>query len=373
LRLLEYEGKELLRRHGIAVPRGWRLSSGLPHRLPRELVVKAQTFGGGRGKRGGIRFARGREEALALAGAMGDRLPDGEPIHEFLFEERLAAAAELYVAALVDRDQASLRLLVGEAGGMDVEARSPESFQELGIEAGDPAGADLAAFAAGLPLEEAVRAGLVRVLRAVVSTLVEEDAELVEINPLFLLGDGSLVAGDARVVLDDDAAGRHPDRHWRSADEEGSAFERASSGLGVVGIEMAGDIVFFSNGAGLTMATLDQLLAGGGRVAAMIELHGVIAHGPERLAEVVELLLGFQPSVLLVNLFYQFRSTTTVAEGLAALLDRVGPDRRFEVVARLRGIDAEESAALLAERGVVLAHGFEEACAATLERSAGRA
>lgn len=367
MRLLEYEGKAMLARHGIAIPRGWLLPA-LPDRLTAGLVVKAQTLGGGRAGRGGIVRVRGSAKARVAARRMGKRLADGEPIHGVLVEEALPVAIELYAAALVDRDRGGIQLLIGAGGGVGVEGRAAQIDPIAVDPLGGPDPRALLTTARRFGLSERAGVRLVSVLAALHETLVSEDAELVEINPLAVTPGEELVAADARIVLDDDALGRHPERRLWSAEVEGTPFERAASRLGVIGIEMAGDLCFFSNGAGLTMGTLDQLAAGGGRVAAMIELHGAVAFGAERIAEVVELLAEQHPRALLVNVFYHFRSTAVIADGVAQALDRRrargGPP--LPVVARLRGMHAEEAAERLRERGVIVASGFEAACRAVL-------
>ena len=371
MRLLEFEGKAILARHGIQVPRGW-LVPDLPEEVAGDLVVKAQTLSGGRAKRGGIRTASGSAEAIEAARLLGDRLADGEAVEAVLIEEAIPAAEELYAAALIDRDTGAIQLLVGRKGGVDVESR-PELVERLRIAPELGRDDDLAGLVARLHLPGPLARSVTRALAALWETLVAEDAELVEVNPLIATPAGELVAADARLVLDDDAMSRHPERRLRSAALGRTEFERAAAGLGVVGVELAGEICFFSNGAGLTMATLDQLVAGGGRVAAMIELHGVIAHGPGRIADVLELLASLAPRAILVNVFYQFRSTSTIAEGLELAIEarrRQGAPP-LPLVVRIRGVDAEPSSRRLANLGVIAVQGFEAACTAALRVAAG--
>jgi succinyl-CoA synthetase beta subunit len=371
IRLLEHEAKALLRRHGFAVPPG-ALYPDLPGDGP--YMVKAQVLAGGRGKAGGIRPAADAAAAAAMAAAVRGLAIGGEPVRAVYVEQRLEITRELYLAAQVDRDLGQVVLLVCADGGVDIEQVPPERIRRFPV---DPltglrphtVAAAARALAGGTPIE----AVLSEAVRQIYATLVEEDAELVEINPLVVTVDGAIVAADAKIVLDEDAAFRHP---GRKSIPDGTPFEEAARKLEVIGIELAddpdGDIVAMMNGAGMTMATLDQIVAMGGSVRGLVELHGAMARGPEHLAEVVALMLTLKPKVMLFNVYFQFRNLATVTEGIALALRRAAPGSLPPVVVRLRGVKAAEAAHLLEPFDVFVTEDFHLACRRAIELS-GRA
>ncbi len=191
------------------------------------------------------------------------------------------------------------------------------------------------------------------------AALSHEDAELLEINPLILSKDDTLVAADAKCVLDEDATYRHPERVQQF---DGTPFEIAARSLGTIGIELAGNISAIMNGAGMTMATLDQLISLDGKVQALIELHGAMAHGPERIAQVIQLIGTLQPRVLLLNFYFQFRPLDTIAGGLLLALDRRWLPQTCKIIVRFRGEMEREARTMLANVDCELTGSFEEAC-----------
>jgi succinyl-CoA synthetase beta subunit len=367
IRLLEHEGKALLRARGIPVPAG-ALFRQMPADLDGPLVVKAQIFSGGRGKAGGIRFANGRAAAVASAAALAGETLAGEAVEDVYVEQRLDIAREYYLAALVDRDIGMPVLLVSADGGVDIEQVAPERLLKQRV---DPL-IGLQPFMVerlvrGLGLADEAAVSFRRIVAQLYTALIAEDAELIEINPLVLTGDGRFVAADAKVMLDEDAAFRHPGRRAQPA---GTAFELAARTLDVIGVEIARNrgIAAIMNGAGLTMATLDEIIALGGTVSGVVELHGATSQGPEHIAEVIACVLReLDPVLVLVNVHFQFRSLATIAEGVALAMQRLPaltPDR---LVLRLRGEKAAEARAILAPIGVPIEQAFGAACARAVE------
>ena len=364
IRLLEHEGKALLARHGFAIPPG-ALFPALP--TPGPFMVKAQVLAGGRGKAGGILPAADAAEVRAAAGAIAGLVIGGEKVRAVYVEQRIAIARELYLAAQVDRDAGQVVILACAEGGVEIEAVVADRILRLPV---DPlnglrehtVAAAARALAGGRP-EEAAIAAAVRRLHAM---LVAEDAELVEINPLVVTPDGAVIAADAKVVLDEDAAFRHP---GRKAIPDGTPFEEAARRLEVIGIELDGDICAMMNGAGMTMATLDQVTAMGGSIRGLVELHGAMAKGPEHLAEVIALMLTLRPKVLLFNVYFQFRNLVTVAESIALALRRADPITLPPVVVRMRGVNAAAATALLAPFEVFVTDDFHLACRRAIEVS----
>ncbi|MBL8697050.1 MAG: acetate--CoA ligase family protein [Alphaproteobacteria bacterium] len=364
IRLLEHEGKALLAKHGIAVPDG-ALFPRLPPQGP--FMVKAQVLAGGRGKAGGIRAAADAGAVAREAAAVASLSIGGERVRGVYVERRLEVARELYLAVQVDRDRGQVVVLVCAEGGADVESVAQDRIARLpvdplnGLQAHTVAAA-ARALAGGRPEEAAIA----DVVRRAYATLMVEDADLVEINPLVVTSGGEVIAADAKVTLDEDAAFRHP---GRKAIPDGSAFEEAARRLEVVGIELDGEICAMMNGAGMTMATLDQLTAMGGSVRGLVELHGAMAKGPEHLAEVIALMLTLKPDVLLFNVYFQFRNLVTVAEAIVLGLKRADPTTLPPVVVRMRGVRAAEATALLAPFDVFVTDDFHRACRRAVELS----
>ena len=166
------------------------------------------------------------------------------------------------------------------------------------------------------------------------------------------------------MVLDEDAGFRHD---GRVQIPQGSAFERKARGLHVIGIEFEGhDVAAIMNGAGMTMATLDQLVAMGASVRGLIELHGAMARGAQHVSEVIELICELEPKVLLLNFYMQFRTLDTIAEGLALARERSSVVRNMPVVVRMRGLQEDRARGVLQSLDCDVTDNFEEACRRTI-------
>jgi succinyl-CoA synthetase beta subunit len=262
---------------------------------------------------------------------------------------------------MVDRDLGMPVILASREGGVEIETVAAEKILRRAI---DPL-LGLRPFVVDevvrfLDPPEAARAGLRAAVASLYAALLNEDAELLEINPLALLEDNSIVAADAKCVLDEDAAYRHAARPHAF---DGTPFEIAARELGTIGIELEGNIAAIMNGAGMTMATLDQIIALGGQAGALIELHGAMAHGPERIAEITQLVGKQKPAVILLNVYFQFRPLDTIAKGLLLARDRGWLPAGCKIVVRFRGEMEQEARTLLAGFECTLTGAFEEACA----------
>jgi len=349
MKLLEYEGKALLASHGVPTPAG-ALWPQLPEPGARGWVVKAQVLAGGRGKRGGILAASTRDELQRHAALLKDGHLGDEPVRAVYVEQMLQIERELYLAAFVNRDRGWITVMASAAGGMDIE-QVPES-QVASIDI-DPligvAAFQIERLKRALGFEPHIGQQFEDIARKVVQTLIGEDAELVEVNPLVQTADGKLVAADAKVVLDDDAVSRHPERSSPVAWSSDSRFMQRCRELGVIGVDNRSRtlgsarpaVSLLGNGAGLTMATYDQIALAGANVAGAIELHGALARGVAHTAEVIGALFMLEAQVVFINAFYQLRSTDALAQALVQALDRPDAPRRDRVVVRMRGVKQE--------------------------------
>lgn len=348
--LLEHEGKRLFARHGIAVPRG-----GLWPDQPGDLgacVVKAQVRVGGRGKRGGIRFASSAVETRAAAkGLLGLSLGD-VPVGRVYVEERLDIARELYLAVTIDRDTRCHTLLASPEGGVEVEAVAPERILRLAV---DPV-MGLRPFMVrriirflGAPEESAKP--LAATVRALYDLAVREDATLAEINPLALNADGRVIAADAKVSLDDRAAYRHPDWSEFEHPEPGTDVERAILRAGGVAAEVdpEGDVVGVISGAGLMMATLDMMVAHGIRVRCVIDMGGTPLGSSEGLIPIFQAAAAMRPRVTFINAYFHTALADSFARGVLGAAETAPLSGRL--ILRLVGRRSEEGRQLLAPLG----------------------
>lgn len=350
MKLLEYEGKALLARHQVPIPVGalW------PEVPPSETgwVIKAQVLAGGRGKKGGILAADGRSEVRQHAAQLESARIGVEPVHAVYVEEKLRIAHEYYLSALVNRDRGLVTMVASAAGGMDIEQVPRSDIVSIDV---DPliglAGFQVQRLKRALRIDGSLDAQFAAIARGLYQALADEDAELAEINPLVLTRDGRLVAADAKLVLDDDAMDRHPGRPRPLAWSVDSAFMGRCRELGVIGVDNRGrtpppsrpNVAVLGNGAGLTMATYDQIALAGLSVAGAIELHGALARGVEHTAKVFDAFFMLDADVYFVNAFYQLRSTDALAQALTQALDANPALGRERVVVRMRGVSQDTS------------------------------
>jgi succinyl-CoA synthetase beta subunit len=288
-------------------------------------------------------------------------------VNAVYIEERLTIAREYYLCALVDRDLGMPVILASREGGVEIETVAADKILRRPV---DPL-LGLRPFMLDevvrfLDPPAAARENLRQAVASVYAALVNEDAELVEINPLALLADDTVVAADAKCVLDEDAAYRHAARPHAF---DGTPFEIAARKLGTIGIELDGNIAAIMNGAGMTMATLDQIIELGGNVGALVELHGAMAHGPERIAEIIRLVGQQNPAVMLLNVYFQFRPLDTIAKGLVVARERGWLPANCKVIVRFRGEMEQEARTLLADFDCGLTGVFEDACTLAVEHA----
>jgi succinyl-CoA synthetase beta subunit len=364
IKLLEHEGKRILAAHGIPIPPG-ALYPDLPPGTRGPFVVKAQVYAGGRGKAGGIQIVENAKAIADAAGRIQEMTIGGDSVRAVYVEAKIEREHEFYLAAMIDRDAGRPVLLASTEGGIDIENVAAERIVRVEI---DPLVGlrpyGLADLTRRLGLDGDIAKAFADTATRVLDALEKEDAELVEINPLVLDKDGALVAADAKVILDEDAGFRHD---GRVQIPQGSEFERSARALDVIGIEFDGhDVAAVMNGAGMTMATLDQLVAMGASVRALVELHGAMALGPQHVSKVIELICGLEPKVLLLNFYMQFRTLDTIAEGLAIARQRSSIVEAMPVVVRMRGLEEDKARTILMSLNCEVTGNFEEACRRTI-------
>ncbi len=362
----EYQAKELLAKHGVAVPRGGvAYSPEEAEAVARDLggpvwVVKAQVHAGGRGKGGGVKVVRALDEVGAAARAiLGMTLvtpqtgPAGKLVRRVYVEEGCDIARELYLGMLIDRGTGRVTVMASTEGGMEIEevaAREPEKIVKVAI---DPA-VGLQSFHGrrigfGLGLERGQMSALAKLLGGAYRALLAADASLVEINPLVVTGGGGVIALDAKVVIDDNALFRHPDiAEMRDEDEE-DPREREAAQHDLSYVRLDGDIGCMVNGAGLAMATMDIIKLVGGSPANFLDVGGGATR--ERVAEAFKLILS-DPNVegILVNIFGGIMRCDVIAEGIVAAAREVSLG--VPLVVRLEGTNVDLGKDILARSGL---------------------
>lgn len=342
MRTTEHQGKLILARHGIPVPRGSLVGRAGDSLLGFPLMAKTQILEGGRGRRGGVRLVQTRAELAATVAAFRAGTSDLPPADDVLVEEVLDIEREHYLAIILDRERRSPLLVAHSRGGIEIESRDDRTFlaRPLDIRADVDAGL-IAAVHAHLGLEASLQPALGRLLANLWAMFRAEDCLLAEINPLVVTTSGRLVAADARVVLDDAAAFRHA---GMPSNPDGTPFERAVAATGAVGTELEGDVAVVTSGAGLGMCTVDLVAAAGRSPGCLIDLGGLVFQGSQPIGAALECVSLLHPTTLFVNVFLQAARCDHLARGLLAAWPRVGSAR---TVVRLRGEMAPEAARIL--------------------------
>jgi succinyl-CoA synthetase beta subunit len=362
----EYQGKELLRKYGVATPRGLPCFSvaeavSAAETLGGEVwVVKAQIHAGGRGKGGGVKVAKSLDEVRRYAGEiLGMRLithqtgPEGRIVKRLLIEEGADIQRELYLGMVVDRASERVVMMASAEGGMDIEevaAHTPEKIHKVAI---DPLrGLEASqgeALARRIGLPEASLGEASRFMQALYRAYDETDCALAEINPLVLTGQGGILALDAKLNFDANALYRHPDIvALRDLDEEDPAEIEASQ-FDLSYISLDGNIGCLVNGAGLAMATMDIIKLYGGSPANFLDVGGGAT--TEKVTEAFKLMLkNPKLQAILVNIFGGIMKCDVIALGIVAAAKVVS--LTVPLVVRLEGTNVALGKQILAASGL---------------------
>lgn len=366
MKIHEYQGKDILKRFGVAVPRSIPcFSVDEAVQAAKELggsvwVVKAQIHAGGRGKGGGVKVAKSLDEVKAYADQiLGMQLkthqtgPAGQKVRRLLIEEGADIQKELYVGLVVDRTAQRVVLMASSEGGMDIEevaAKTPEKIHKVAI---DPetgltdAQADEVARQIGIPPAAMEQARTL--LKGLYQAFWDTDAALAEINPLIVTGDGQVLALDAKLNFDANALYRHPQIvALRDLDEEDPAEVEASE-HDLSYIQLDGDIGCLVNGAGLAMATMDTIKLYGGSPANFLDVGGGAT--AQKVTEAFKLMLrNPHLKAILVNIFGGIMRCDTIAEGVISASRAV--QLKVPLVVRMKGTNESLGKDMLAQSGL---------------------
>ncbi len=379
MNLHEYQSKRVFADYGVPVPAGRVAASeaeavAAARELPGPVwVVKAQVHAGGRGKAGGVKLCRSPEEAGKAAKAMlGERLVTpqtgarGLPIDLVYVESGSAIERELYFSVLLDRENSRIAFVASAAGGMNIEevaAHEPEKILRIDVH---PA-AGLQSYqcrrlAFGLGLSGKQVAQFEQIARALYRLYTERDLALVEINPLIVTKDGSLVALDAKINVDANALFRQAELAALRDPSQEDEMERQAAEHELNYVSLDGNIACMVNGAGLAMATMDLIKLHGGEPANFLDVGGTAT--ADRVTAAFRLILSNKRArAILVNIFGGIVRCDVIAEGIIQAVKNAGVN--LPVVVRLEGTNADKARSLLAASGLAITVAKDVSDAAT--------
>ena len=368
--LYEFQAKELFAAHGVPVVPGQVVENATDAYAAAEtigstVVVKAQVKTGGRGKAGGVKLATSPQEAQDRAGDILGLDIKGHTVRKVLVTQAADIAQEYYVSFLLDRSNRTFLAMASVEGGMDIEevaATKPEALAKIAVDAIQgctPEKAAEIADAAQFPAD--VRDQVIAILQNLWKVLVEEDATLVEVNPLAKTPDGTVLALDGKVTLDDNAGYRHPSHDGLIDDVDTDAIELRAKEFDLNYVKLTGEVGIIGNGAGLVMSTLDVVAYageefGGVKPANFLDIGG--GASAQVMANGLDIVLG-DPEVkaVFVNVFGGITACDAVANGIiqavAMLADRGEPISK-PIVCRIDGNNAAEGRRILDESGIAL-------------------
>ena len=366
MKIHEFQAKSILSGYGVPIPQGRAATTPAEARAAADalgggtVVVKAQIHAGGRGKGGGVKLAKGPDEAERIAGEiLGMQLvtyqtgPQGQKVERVLVEQGLEMSRELYLGMVLDRASGRPVLMVSSEGGVEIEkvaAETPDRIFKafihpaLGLQ---PFQARQLAFALGLSKAQVGQA--VKMMMALARAFVATDASLLEINPLVVTAAGDLLALDAKMNFDDNALYRHPDIAGLRDLAEEAPLEVEASKHSLNYIKLDGTIGCMVNGAGLAMATMDIIKLAGGEPANFLDVGG--GANADQIRNAFRILMADEAvQAVLINIFGGILRCDVLAEGLIAAVRDLGV--RVPIVIRMEGTNVEQGKQMLADSGL---------------------
>ncbi|MGM0623416.1 MAG: ADP-forming succinate--CoA ligase subunit beta [Campylobacterota bacterium] len=362
----EYQAKQIFKKYGVPTPEG-KVAFSVDEAVAnaKELggpiwVVKAQIHAGGRGLGGGVKLAKSLDEVKQYADEiLGMQLvthqtgPEGKLVQKIYIEDGADIKDELYLGMVLDRAKEMPVMMASTEGGMEIEevaAKSPEKIIKVAI---DPA-IGFRAFHArkiafGLGLDKTEQKNIFKFAKALYDVYMDNDAEMIEINPLVKTSEGDFIALDAKMGFDDNAVARHPDIEAMRDESEEDADEQEASEYGLSYVNLDGNVGCMVNGAGLAMGTMDTINYVGGEPANFLDVGG--GANPETVAKGFEIILK-DPNVksIFVNIFGGIVRCDRVANGILEATKLI--DVHVPVIVRLDGTNAQEAAQILESAGI---------------------
>jgi succinyl-CoA synthetase beta subunit len=353
--LLEYQGKQLFAEHGVPVPEGRHAATvddavAAANEIGYPCVVKAQVAIGKRGKAGGIKVARDEDEARAHSEAILGMDIRGFTVHDLWIEQASEISSEYYASVILDRSEKKLLAMLSSMGGMDVEEMAetdPDALVRRHVEPCREFGADDAHdLAVDAGIDEDVTGQVAEMLVKLVRLAFDEDATLIEVNPLIVTGDRRVIALDSKATIDNNALFRHPELAELTDKSAEDPQEAMAKEKGLTYVKLGGNIGILGNGAGLCMSTLDVVAQAGGKPANFLDAGG--GSKAEAIVDALEVITS-DPNVtaILFNIFGGITRCDEIAKGI------IEASRQIEItvplVVRLDGTNSEEGLGILAD------------------------
>lgn len=359
MKLFEFEAKNILKDYGLPVPTGDIArnpdeAEAIAHRIGRPVALKAQILVSSRGKSGGIKFANDATEARKVASHLFGSTIKGETVSSLLVEEKLEITAQFYASVAIDRQARTYIILAAAEGGIDIEDTALTSPDKISRRWADPDTGFSQPAAVEMLRQFSLTDNDTNRFAAIISSLytvtLENDAELVEINPLARIASGELIAADARIIVDDNALFRHPEFKERSSVRmDDTSLEAEARKQNLAYVDLDGDIGIVGNGAGLVMATLDLVNHFGGRPANFLDIGG---GGNVDITRKGLRLVISNPRVkaILVNILGGITRCDIVAQAIIEALNESTVKK--PVVVRMMGTNEAEGTRLLHRAGI---------------------
>ena len=374
MKLYEFQAKQIFAKYGITTPRGEVASNGDEAFAVSQRIgpawVKAQVHAGGRGKAGFVQEAPTPDKARELADFMIGKKHAGLPINRVLIEHSVGEnkAAEYYLAATIDRTTKRVIIMASAEGGVEIEevaAHTPEKIVKLVVDpAYGPLDFEVRDLIAAAGFEPKAARNIAQVVKKIYQIMLDNDASLVEINPLIISSEGGVVAADGKFDVDDNALFRQTELAKYREESEEDPIEAEAHKRGVTYVRLDGDIGIIGNGAGLVMTTIDLVARAGGKPANFLDIGG--GARAESVREAIEIVL-MDPSVkgILFNIFGGITRGDEVAKGILAGTESM--DIKVPIVVRMAGTRSEEGRQLLEGTNLVPAGGAIEAAQKIVE------
>jgi succinyl-CoA synthetase beta subunit len=358
--LFEYEGKSILKKHGLPIMESFVVETTTAARMAAEkisskIILKAQISGGKRGKRGLIKFADTPEDAEKDAREIFNRtdIPEG-PITHILVEPAVNIEKEYYLAVIIDRSSKKIMIMFSPQGGVDIEevaSQTPEAIEKMYLHFSDiPYPFRFFPMLSQFGIEGKRKLLLADILTKIVNCARTEDLILTEINPFIFTPTGDPVVLDAKIQVDEGASFRHPEyRTFKSISKDLSTYEKEAKDADLAYVQLDGDIGMISCGAGLSMATCDIIEKFGGKAANFLDVGG--GASPQKVEAALNILFT-QSHIrgILINVFGGITRGEEVAKGIIQALKK-NPNH-VPIIVRLIGTNDKEGVALLATEGI---------------------
>jgi succinyl-CoA synthetase beta subunit len=372
MRLYEYEGKEIFKKCGIAVPQGTLVRAGEEARqaaikIGKEVIIKSQILTGGRGKAGGIKMAKTPEDAEKIAQEMLGMELEGHKVNSLLVEEKLDIANEMYMGITVDDNNGVPIAIVSAEGGVEIEEVAKRNPEKIASSLIDPLygmrGYEAISLIRQIGLTGETLISASRTLSRLYNVFTSYDARIAEINPLIMTNEGEMVAGDSRCEIDDNSLFRHPEFQDLRIQRIDNLWEREGVRAGVSYADLDGNIALMANGAGIAMSLMDIIKDEGGHPACFLDTGGGLSK--ERMKNGVGLLLRKAKSdprikAILVNAIMVLSPADAVAEGIIEAINEVKVEIPIIVILVGKEEQRKRAQELLKDSGVKLYPSVEQ-------------